>query len=68
VIGRSEATVYKPPSELAPNESYPKLKVVLSEQPATVDLVLLDEDSGEVLDTQSDVVNVMRREVDDDLL
>lgn len=68
LIGQSEAAVYKPQSELRPDESYPKLKVVLKEQPPTVDLVLLDDDSGEVLDTQSDVVNVMRREVDDDLL
>ena len=68
VIGRSEPVVYKPESELVANETYPKIKVLLTQNPPRVDFVLIDEDSGDILDELNGVQNVMRREDEDDLL
>ena len=67
LIGRSETAVYKPDSELAANETYPKIKVRLTQNRPQLDFALIDEDSGDVLDGQSGVPNVMRREDEDDL-
>jgi len=67
VIGRSEAVVYKPESELGANESYPKIKVLLKQNTPQLDFALIDEDSGDLLDGQNGVPNVMRREDEDDL-
>ena len=68
LIGRSETAVYKPDSELAANETYPKIKVRLTQNRPQLDFALIDEDSGDVLDEQTGVPNVMRREDEDDLL
>jgi hypothetical protein len=67
-VGRSEAFTYQPDTELSPGEVYPRIKLALKEPGESVDLALLDEDSGEVLDTQPAVPNVMRREAEEDLL
>jgi hypothetical protein len=67
VVGRSEVVVYKPQAELGPGENYPRIKLVLKEPAAAVDLTLYDDDSNDVLDSQQGVSNVMRRE-DGDLL
>jgi len=55
-------------SELAANETYPKIKVILTQSAPHVDFVLIDADSGDMLDAQNGVPNVMRREDEDDLL
>jgi hypothetical protein len=68
LVGRSETAVYKPDSELAANETYPKIKVRLTQKRPQLDFALIDEDSGDVLDEQTGVPNVMRREDEDDLL
>ncbi|HYT93221.1 MAG TPA: PglZ domain-containing protein, partial [Gemmataceae bacterium] len=68
VVGRSDIVVYKPELELGPAEAYPRIKVTLTEPVPAVDLILLDEDSGDELDSQLGVPNVMRREADEDLL
>jgi hypothetical protein len=68
IVGRSDVVLYKPGSELGPDETYPRIKVQLRELAPAVDLILLDEDSGDELDSQIGVPNVMRRESDDDLL
>jgi class 3 adenylate cyclase len=65
VIGRSEAVVYKPSTEMSAGETYPRIKLVLKEPSPTIDVVLLDEDSGDELDRQEAVPNVMRREEED---
>ncbi len=67
-VGGSETVVYKPESELATDETYPKIKVRLTQVAPRVDFVLVDEDSGDILDEQSGVPNVMRRGDEDDLL
>jgi hypothetical protein len=67
-IGRSEPVVYKPESELVANETYPKIKVLLTQNPPQVNFVLIDEDSGDILDELNGVQNVMRREDEDDLI
>lgn len=66
--GRSAAETYRPQADLGPGEVYPRLKLKLDEAPALIDLVLLDDDSGDELDRQSGVASVMRRTDDDDLL
>jgi hypothetical protein len=68
LIGRSEPMVYKPESEMAANETHPKIPVRLTQSPARVDFALIDEDSGDILDQQKGVLNVMRREDEEDLL
>jgi hypothetical protein len=68
LIGRSDLVVYKPESELVANETYPKIKVRLTQTPPRIDFVLIDEDSGDILDELNGVQNVMRREAEDDLL
>jgi hypothetical protein len=67
-VGRSEPVTYRPLAELAAGESHPRLKLTLTKAPAAVDLLLLDDDSGEVLDTQEGVPSVMRRAEEEDLL
>jgi hypothetical protein len=67
-VGQSEAVEIRPPAELGPGETYPRLKVVLDEPAPVVDFVLLDADTGDVLDSQAGVPNLMRREAEDDLL
>jgi hypothetical protein len=68
-VGQSAPWTYRPQSELAAGEAYLRLKLVLTEAPPpAVDLLLIDEDSGEVLDTQAGVPNVMRRAEEDDIL
>ena len=67
-VGRSDPETYRPPSELGPGEAYPRLKLVLREAPPAIDLILLDDDSGEELDAHAGVPNVMRRAEEDDLL
>jgi hypothetical protein len=68
IVGHSETAVYKPEPELAASETYPKIKVRLTQNAPRVDFVLIDEDSGDILDEQNGVPNVMRREDEDDLL
>lgn len=68
VIGRSETAAYKPESELVANETYPKVKLRLTQNAPRIDFLLIDEDSGDVLDEQRGVSNVMRRGDEDDLL
>jgi hypothetical protein len=68
LVGASDSQVYKPQSELAPDEVYPRLKLVLTETLPAIDLRLIDEDSGEELDTHTGIPNVMRRTQEDDLL
>jgi hypothetical protein len=68
LIARSNAVVYKPESELAQGETHPKVEVRLTRNVARIDFILLDEDSGDVLDQQSGVPNVIRREEEEDLL
>jgi hypothetical protein len=67
-IGRSDVFMYKPQQELGSNESYPRIKLVITESVALTDLFLVDEDSGDVLDFQLGVPNVMRHEAEEDLL
>lgn len=68
LVGHSDPLTYRPPSEMGEGETYPRLKLVLTEAPPAIDLLLLDEDSGEVLDTQANVPSVMRPAEEDDLL
>jgi hypothetical protein len=68
IVGQSEAVTYRPRSELAPGETYQRLKLVMTEVPPAVDLFLLDDDSGDELDHHTGVPNVMRRAEEDDLL
>lgn len=68
LVGQSTPLTYRPQSEMAADETYPRLKLVLTESSPVVDLLLLDEDSGEVLDRQAGIPNVMRRAEEDDLL
>jgi len=67
-IGRSNTVIYKPESELLMNETYPKIELRLTKNVAQVGFVLLDEDSGDVLDEQFGVPNVIRRQDEDDLI
>jgi hypothetical protein len=69
LVGQSEEVITcRPEAELGPGEAYPRIKVVLTEAPPAIDLILLDEDSGEILDTQAGIPNVMRRAEEEDLL